>query len=316
MPQQIEDTLPENPAASVDFFVSIWSICKAFGAWFYPSLEAYPPDEAGVRIKLHMAEKSWFDKISSAWYERSFLSKIAYASLFIVGSSFVGLLAGSTILLTISAALLSIIIHKLLVSHEQHRWQAAHRLAEEEIVLINELQATQVLLNDATAGVNVTQKLLKDGVQLIQEQVEKIEPEIAILHHENERLAHVAVGVENDTTNLVQHQENVCKGFASISEDLDIYHEQIKESGQLVVSIGESATQFSRVVTAVRESNVKFADVVSKIGFLASQRPPEQEPNIAGSNDFINELMREAEETQLVIDSIMAREQRVNLNIH
>lgn len=316
MPQQIEDTLPENPVASVDFFVSIWSRCKALGAWFYPSLEAYPPDEAGMRIKLHMAEKSWFDKISSAWNERSFLSKIAYASLFIAGSSFVGVLTGGSILLTISAALLSIIIHKLLVSHEQHRWQAAHRLAEEEIILINELQATQVLLNDATTGVNATQELLKEGVQLIQEQVKKIEPEIVILQHQNERLEHVAVGVENGTTNLLQQQDNVCKGFASVSKDLDLYHEQIKESGQLVVSIGESATQFSRVVTAVQESNAKFADVVKKFGFLASQSPPVQEPNIAVSNDLINELMREAEESQLLIDSIMAREQQVNLNMH
>lgn len=316
MPQQREDTRLENPVASVGFFVSIWSKCKALGAWFYPELEVYPPDEAGILMQRHLAQKSWFDKLSSAWNERSFLSKIAHALLFIVSSSFVGGLIGSSILLTISAVLLSIIIHKLLVSHEQHRWQAAFRLAEETIVLNNDLQATEALLNDATVAVSATQELLKDGVGLIQEQVKQIEPEIVLLQHQNEALAHVAVDLERDATNLRQQQENICIGFTRVSDDLNIYHREIKQSGEIVASAGKNAAEFSRVVTAVQESGAKFADVVNKLSFFANQRPLIEQADAEVSNDFVNELMREAEETQLLIDSIMARDLRVNINVH
>lgn len=63
---------------------------------------------------------------------------------------------------------------------------------------------------------------------------------------------------------LLLHQENaVTAEFAAISEDLDVYHQEINDSRDKVETIGEAAPQFSDVVIAMQGSQVRLSVAVS-----------------------------------------------------
>jgi hypothetical protein len=307
-PEDIDfsSTADQNPVASVGFFVWIWSKFQALAAWFYPNTEEYPPDEAGLLMQRHMEQKSWFDKISSSWNEQSFLLKLTYASLFILASSFVGILMGASLTLTLSAAILSILTHKLLVSHEQNRWAAARIFAAETIALNTDLHATEVFFNEATHAMSTTHEALRTEVGTMKAQVERLEPEIPLLQQQREALAYVVDKAENATTNLLHQEKSVYKEFAAISEDLDIYHKKITHSKEVVATLGEVASQFSGVVTAMQGSQLKFAEAVDTICFFANERSRSETTEIENNNDFIAELMRQVAINEAFIEKLSA----------
>jgi hypothetical protein len=289
-----------------------WSGCQALASWFYSNREEYPPDEAGELMRRYMANKSWFDKISSGWNGQSFLLKTVYFALLTIGSGFAGLLVGSSLILAISSTLVYIIAHKLLVSHETNRWEGARIFAAESIVLNTNLRATQGLFNVATSELESTHTALRVESDALQEQVETLEIESQILQHQDEVLVTVVEGVERETTDLMHQERAATTAFVTISEDLGVYQQAIESSRAKVETIGEAAARFSEVVIAMQGSQSRLSEVADRICFFANERSRVQTPTIESNDDFIAALMREAEENDAFIAELM----RVNSTSH
>lgn len=289
----------------IRFFTWIWSGCQAVAGWFYSNREEYPPDEAGELMRRYMANKSWFDKISSGWNGQFFLLKAVYISLFTLGFGFAGLLLGSSLIWAVSAAIISIITHKLLISHEANRWEGARIFAAESIALNTNLRATQGLFNEATSEMHSTHVALKLDSDAMQEQVVVLDTESQIVQQQNEVLVTVVQDVEMETAAL-RHQENaVIAEFAAISEDLGAYHQEINDSRDKVETIGEAVSQFSDVVVAMQGSQIRLSEAVDKICFFASARTRVKTPDLEEANDdFIAALMREVEGNDAFIDEL------------
>lgn len=293
------------PWGPLRFFMWIWSGCQALAGWFYSNREEYPPDEAGLLMRRYMANKSWFDKISSGWNEQSFLLKAAYISLFTLGSGFAGLLLGSSLILAISAAIISIITHKLLTSHEANRWEGARIFAAESIALNANLRATQGLFNEATSEMHSTYAALRIQRDAMQEQVVALDAESQIVQQQNEVLVTVVQDIERETAVLRHQEKAVTAEFAAISEGLGVYHQEINDSRNKVETIGEAASQFSDVVVAIQGSQTRLSEAVDKICFFASERTRVKTPDLEEANDdFIAALMREVEGNDAFIDEL------------
>lgn len=296
----------QNSVVSIGFWAWTWSKLQSLVGWFYPNNEEYPTDEAGSLIRRHMEQKSWFDKISSSWNEKSFLLKITYVSLFILASSFLGTLIGASLTFTISAVLLSIFTHKLLVSHEQNRWSAARIFAAETMALNRDLRATQAVFDTAIDATNTIHEELTIEVDTMREQGERLDPAIELLQRDSEVLAFAVDDAENETRSLLRQQKVVFEEFVTISEDLDVYHKEINHSKEIVGTFVEAASQFSGVVTAMHESQVKFSAAVDTICFFAKERSrtANLELETENNDEFIAALMRQVAINDAIIDRL------------
>lgn len=314
-PEEIEVPPTPTPIVSTGFFAWIWSKCQALAGWFYPTIEGYSRDEADLLMQRHMEHRSWFDKISAAWYNQSFLLKITYAFLFIAASGLVGMLVGSSLICTVAGIFLSFLTHKLLVAHEQNRWEAIRITAAEIVALEADLQASNDFFNEATTTINNTQEALSVEVDAMQQQVALLAPEIPLLQQQNEMLAFVVEAVENETSSVVQKQKEVHDELIVITEDLDQFHTQLDHTKNVVKGIEEAALGFSEAVTVIEGSQLKLADAVDKISFFATQRPPAK-TFISTHDGFINDLMKEIEANQLLMDEMIAEEPGTSMRIH
>ena len=305
--QEIEVPLAIETPAPQGFFMWAWSRCRALAGWFYSNREEYPPDEAGELMRRYMANKSWFDKISSGWNEQSFLLKTGYFALFTFGSGFAGLLIGSSLILAISAALVFIIGHKLLVSHEANRWAGARIFAAESIALNTNLRATEGLFNTATSELDSIHSALRVESDAMHEQVEALDTEIQILQQQDAVLVNVVEGVERETTDLMHQERAATTAFVTISEDLGLYQQAIQSSRVKVEDIGGAAAQFSEVVEAMQGSQSRLSDAVDRICFFGNERRSVPAPNLKINDDFIAAIMREDEEDDAFIAELTRR---------
>ncbi len=308
MPQpEIEVQSPIETPAPQGVFMWAWSGCQALAGWFYSNREEYPPDEAGELMRRYMANKSWFDKISSGWNGQSFLLKTVYFALLTIGSGFAGLLVGSSLILAISATLVYIIVHKLLVSHEANRWEGARIFAAESIALNTNLRATEGLFNVATSELESTHTALRVESDALQEQVETLEIQSQILQHQDEVLVTVVEDVERETTDLVHQERAANTAFATISEDLGVYQQAIQSSRAEVEAIGGAAAKFSEVVEAMQGSQSRLAAAVGRMCFFGNERRSIQAPNLKNNDDFYAAIIREDEEDAAFIEELMRR---------
>lgn len=297
MTQQATEVAPVvSSRGALGLFMWIWSGFQALAGWFYSVREEYPQDEAGEFMRRYMANKSWFDKISSGWSDQSFLSKAIYLSLFILSSSFVGLFLGSSSILAISAIIISSIAHKLLIAHEANRWQGARIFAAEAIALNANLRITQTLFSEVANEMQSTHAALHTDSEVLQEQVEALDAESQVVHLQNETLIAVVENVERETASLLTQQHAVHTEFEMLAEDLGAYQQAIQASREEVEQIERSVADFSDAVIEMQENQVKLAGAVDSICFFATQRPSVKTPDLTENDDFIAALLRDVEE--------------------
>lgn len=287
-----------NTWNAVGFFRWLWSGCQTIVGWFYSDREEYPNDEAGSLMRGFMSNKSWFDKISSGWSEQSFLSKAGYISAFIITSSFVGSLLGSSLIYTISAVIISIVTHKLLVAHQANRWQNARILAAQTINLNGRLSASQALFEKATNDMQTAHAEMRSDSGLLQDQAKALTIESDNLHFQNEVLIDLVKGLEIETAPLITSQQAVNDEFKQLKDDLKIYQEAIQHSQEGVTQIEQSAAEFANAVNEMQKNQLKLADAVDTICFFAKERPHfnKTDPSEEEMDETIAALMREADE--------------------
>ncbi len=285
------------------FFIWIWSKCQVLASWFYSHQEEYPPDEAGELMRRYMAKKSWFDKITSGWCEQSFWSKITYAAGFILVAGLVGLLAGASFLFVLTAVALTIITHTLFAAHERNRWEGARIFAAESIALNASLKKSEEFFNEVTSDLCSTHTTLKFECDALKEQVVALDVESEVVHQQNEVLITVVDDVEKETSGLLYQEKLIKEEFEAVSQDLDAYHQAIKQSKDKVDNIGAAASQFSGVVLDMQQSQHRFSDAVNNFCFFVSERPVVNTPDLdTDTDDFIASLTREVEENDTFID--------------
>lgn len=287
------------------FFTWIWSGCQNLASWFYSSSEEYPPDEAGELMRRHVANRSWFDEISYAWSNQTFFSKIMYISFFTLSAGVIGSFIGSSLIWSLSAVILSMITHKLLVSHEANRLKAGRIIAADSIELSTNLRVTQDLLNAAVREMHSAHDALKLNSGAMREQAETLGIEIQSLQKQDEALLTVVQQVEEETASLLHQENDVTAEFAAISADLDAYHRVINDSRDKVKTIGDAASQFSDAVEAMQNSQMRLSEAVDTICFFAREKPRVKMPDLKVNDDLIAAIMREDKEDDAFIAELM-----------
>lgn len=259
--------------------------------------ENYPGNEAGELIRRQMAQKSWFDEISSWWVGRSFIGKVAYIGGFALAVGLLGLLLNASLLLSAVALFLSLAIHKLFSLHEQKRREAANLLAQESIDLIANLQASQVYLNETVSSLQAEATILKMQASGFKEQALMFDLDQQQIEDSNTKLTVIVEEVSEVNQELRQHAHDVTEKIEAISEHLEQYDRTLTGLTSKAASHSGDLSDFSITVHHLRDTQNALASVVSRFSMFepSSQEAAQQE------DEFLSQLIQQNDEDERLI---------------
>ena len=292
---------PQGAVESTWFIVRFYHQIKTdFGNEFSEKKESYPPDEAGELIKRQMAKKSWFDKITSWWVERSLFRKISYIAGFSLISGALGTLAGSLLLLSAVAVVLSLSIHKLFSWHEENRREAANISAEESIALGKDLRASNVHFQNTIAKLQDPIAILNDQSDIMREQTKALDSERRSIKASNDTLSGIIENVTDINDSLCQRKQIVNEKLAAVSGHIEQYDQGLIQLATAVNARGADLSDFSTTVQGIKEAKNNLSTAVTRFSLFVSAPPipQKQEPE---DDDFLSKLMRQNAEDERLI---------------
>ena len=289
-------TTTESSWTLVRFFIWIFSaIGKAIG-WLSPVEQEYPLDESGELMRRNLAHKSWFDEIASSWVEQSFWVKITVVTGVSLFSALAGLMIGASMVLAISAVFFSLLAHALFVAHEQHRWEGAKISAAEAVSLQQALDATKLLLEEATSALNTAAHQLNEHSMQMQEQSALLDAERQIIRERDAKLTTIIEDVEASTANLFTEETQVLADAKTIIGDVKALDEAIIQTSERAAGVRRAVSQFSGVVSDIKQSQKVFSGAVSEavksLGLFAIERAKTPDMQII-DNDFVDLMDQE-----------------------
>lgn len=279
-------------------FIWVWIKSKIlpFVNWFFTGPKASADDETALFRKSFLANKSWFDQMSSGWHERSFFNKTAYISGVVVIAGIIGSLVGATGLFLLSATILSLLTHTLLVAHESKRHENAAICAE--AAMAGEKSAA--FFTAAEKNLLAMHVELAGQVDVMQASAATLDVESQKIHQQNEALAPISDSLTTETSVLLQKNKAVGDGFDVILQHMNHYDEALDASTAKVLAIGEAAGSFSSAVKHFETSQQRFSSAVNDFCLFAQQPVLKKESlegfdhkrQIEADNALIAEWMR------------------------
>lgn len=267
-----------------------------FFSWFSLGKMEYPPEEAGELMRRYMAKKSWFDNISAWWCERSFLVKTALVVSVTLVAAGIGLLAGAALAFTISTMILSIIVHKLLISHEHHRREGGKVIVAEAIALTVELKISQDFFKKATIDVRAAATELQASSKEMREQAHRLTVETEKVHQANEALVPLVDEVKTGAAVLLEREADATSHLESISGDLKGAALVITHTTARAEAVTIAADEFSVTVQGMQQSQRVFSDAVRRFCLFVAEgakATPLDPDAVAEEDEILAELKRQ-----------------------
>lgn len=278
-------------------------------SWLFPGKHVFPANETGELMRRTLANKSWFDKISSFWVGLSFWKQfLAVAGVTLV-SGLVGLLASASALFLCSALLLSITFHVLFVAHENHRTKNAKTSAREHLELQKDLEKGKELLKEAVNAIDPVAGVLEEEASRVKAQADGLAGEATHLKVHAETidaktrdLTLAAEQIDTKTKEVNAVQDGLLKGLCDLGIVLDTSKQQIGAIGEAAVTLHEAAQGFQR-------SQKEYSVAASKFVFFVNEK---FEASKIRAADAATTLTEEEEdefdaETEQLIAQIKAR---------
>lgn len=218
----------------------------------------YPADEAGQQVKRQLAQKSWFDKITSEWVQRSFFKKFTSITSATMVAAILGMLIGAPVLSSIAMLVISISVHKLFVMHENSRYERALFSAKELIAKGKELDTIQTHLNQTTATFKDQTIILKNQSVAMGNALSNVESECLSIQSRNETLTMVVADIKQTNQNLRTQADIVTKDLSAISSCLITYEQTMETVIASTKAHTEEQAAFSETIKIFSQQAQQF----------------------------------------------------------
>lgn len=264
--------------------------------------EAYPSGEPGALMRRQMAQKSWFDKITSWWVGRSFFVKLAAIAGLTLVSGLFGVLIDASLLFSLSTLIISLIVHKLFTSHEENRRQATQISAQESIALVTNLGVIQTHLATTVENLNSNATVLQNQNAVMSEQVTVLEGESQHIQENNTTLAAVVTEIISANGTLLEQERVVTQDLHAVSVCLEDYHQATVELSIAVESRRDDLSNFSTTVQSLEESQRVFSAAANRFTLFVTEQHEEVEvPLERNHENFLSKLQEENDENEQLI---------------
>lgn len=304
---QSEDTKSSsvNPWLFIRIVNWISEIAQVGYSWLFPKQKTFPENESGDIIHRVLANKSWFDKISSGWVEQPFTDKLSIFAGAALLPMLVGLLVGAPMLLTSFSLFILGVVHVSLVAHEHHRIEQATLFSEETIALNKDLKATEKLFKKGVnMGKHLADELSKQSDQ-IKTNAQALEKKSEEIHEQKEEISILIDEMKEAVTGLVTQEKEVHQVLEHATEKLSALDSAVIQAIEHVDGVGAEAEKLSGTVRELQESNIAFAEAAKRFGIFVEQQ---KYPVISAISDedfnSLNELQDELDENNALIQQM------------
>ena len=250
----------------------VWLNIIKFIISFSPIEELYPKDESGELMRRYIEYKSWFDRLTSWWVTKPVSEKLSFFILAATLSSVIGLALAALTLVVITTMSISLMLHSLFYTHEQHRHLGAKVFAAEQIASIIDLEASQNFFKGATSMLNGQVEQLGNQQQAFNEVSAKLESESQLIAIKNKTLITLVDRVETEITHLTEQQRTAGTAMTAIVTQAQDYEQHLEKSIPCITAVGESAAQFSDAVQEFKQSQQSFAQAAMQFGLFVSEQ--------------------------------------------
>lgn len=290
-----------NPLRSL-FIYNIYNAFKESLAWLFPEKITYPDNATGQLMRQTLTHKSWFDAISSYWVERPIWNKgIIFASILLL-SSFVGFLAGASLIFLFSS------LHMLLVSHEHQRVERAKALVSTSMILNNELDSQLDALENGVKGVYSATHGLGCQTEQISNETDRLNAATQVLHEQKEKLVEQLDKTAQSASSATAQSKEVVSTLQNAGAHLRSLDDSIIGAEESVQNMSCSIDEFSVTINGIQKSQIAYSEAVTRLGaFFDKQRQPKREKEEYSSSSFMEELDAaltefEAEKSRIMSD--------------
>lgn len=239
-------------------FHEIGSFLIAISRFYLTKQRVYPEGEAGALLECFMKQGSWFDRLSHDWYQRSFFNK-ARDGVAVVGLvSMVGLLINAALLFAFAAGLIVFMTNKLLVMHDEARWEHVNVMVNKLIQAEASMEAGKACYENAATNLATREAEVVAHAKLMEQEVLRFAAESHALYQENQALGVVANTVMGASKDLVTdikiatgHVNNIASGFK-------LHQEALQQSTDAVLNMSGAAIDFSASVRLFEKNGQTF----------------------------------------------------------
>ena len=254
-----------------------------------------PKTETEEFLHRYNASKSWFDEWSSDWYELSWLEK-GQAYLSVTGIAGVaGFVLGMTIPFVMLASGIFLLVHRLLMSHEEHRRERGEEFVVEAISLsqqLNEMMgefrkmATKMGFNLELVNIEVSQ-MKQSNLTLINRSETLLEKEqtlgelTAVLSEKTEQM-------QRGQTSIVQMIERVAQSICIDSS--------LGQVNTTLNSFWETLTKFVTTAKVLHATAVNAEETSASLKHLVQKGSALPQPSQSNINNNFEAVMQESDD--------------------
>lgn len=257
----------------IRFFIStVLTPLKSIFTIFYLEEVELENNEAGELMRRSLAPKSWFDKLSFGWVNKSFWIKLISITLLTLTSGAIGLIFHMPLVVMGFVFFLSMGIHILFVAHERNRRQGAAILAEEAIELCKDLEANNKQLTDVIAAGNKLSAELSSHARVLINTNSVIAAQITQINQHRQEYATQVSTLTHDTQGLVLPLRAAEQQLTATTASLQELHKVIEESKNVVHEFQRPDDQFDKTVGQFEASENENVRLVQEFSIFANEK--------------------------------------------
>ncbi len=279
--------------------------------WFSKPQNEYPMDESGALLRHYMAHQSWFDGLSSSWSGRSFFKQIIIVSSVVLFSGLMGILVNAPIVIMLSVAVVSAMMHRLLVAHETNRREGGMIIINQAIKVTSEnLNNSMALFNEASTAAHQVKHQLEPQVAEMEQCVVAMKSACATINQENQALMKEAETMNTIADARLVQENSVNSSYQAIVERFKQQADVIHTATTTIEQVGSSALQFSEIVVDFQQHQDHLVQSAKYFNlFMAQSVAATGLEKAAVQNDLIQCLNAELDDNDAFIKAYMGRHQ-------
>ncbi|HRD70500.1 MAG TPA: hypothetical protein PK657_10170 [Legionella sp.] len=273
----------------------------------FPSKRALPETESGELMKRALADKSAFDSLTSAWVEEPWARRfIGFA--FLSMGFIVGLALGAPLLSVAIAAISYLTIHLVCAAQEQHRWNHAHKFAEQTIALTKQLEASKNLLDNAVTSTSNASVALQEQTKGLTAQAHVLAAQTTAMHEQFEQMNKCFNGLGDKAVVLIEHEHKATDALKTIATHLVAHDEALIVTTDKINQLGHSSQQLTDVIGNLKQSERTFSTVLEQLHLHVIQLSTNIENDRATFSDSASKALdKELDENDILIEELKQR---------
>lgn len=274
--------------------------------WLVPGDMHYPENEAGELMRRTLSQKSLIDSLSSGWFELSFLYKFFVVTAITIALGLIGLVASAPVFFSLSALFICISAHFVLVAHEQNRRSVAKLMAEEAILLNEDLELKIDLTVEKSKVFNKANVVLEKQTEQLDEQTKNITESAEMVDQFTNDLSVVVEDVKEIANDFVTQEKQFSDALDATTTELTRATTVLGEATQAVESITQSTQDLKAAVQGLAASDKQYAEHAAEFGLFVTNRMQEKKEENLKLSQSTEELRASYRETEREFDEAFA----------